>query len=541
MEQKLDKLLQYIDSLKNSQWRSQEDIATKFDRLEQDVAAGQEETLQLVAKKLKRDPANYKFRWKGNEKQFAFNEMVNDAIQSATSQLEKVKPVTAQDIAALKSAKELLQQGTKAIAKRQKHIRLADRSDYGWQLVEAYQQDELAENEKDAKKIEEEEKAVELKNRRKCKASDKEKAAVPQKSTSFRPPQFMGSFGLPLPPPFMPPSFQWPAVRVLGPCFHCLQMGHLKAHCPNKISKQYPFNNVLMSSVSNVHASVNGYGDKVCSGLLCVDKPQSDQLSKADHSKASGEGVQLDTYAEDAQQGPSVHNTGTNDPGHIVSGIDGPETTELQRYWELEQSETQILDVQGRLKNQLSFWKEVLQAPVPIIEHISEGYKQPLLSPPPTYSGSSAHHNADFVSSAIVELLQNRCVRKISYRSHICSPLSVVSNGAGKLKLVVNLRYLNQFLLKEKFKYEDLRVAMFMFQPDDYMFTFDLKSGYHHIDIHKEHWKYLDFAWGEGSSLQHYVFVYSPSALLLHATCFLSYCNLWLSTGGCKGYRLWYI
>ena len=246
----------------------------------------------------------------------------------------------------------------------------------------------------------------------------------------------MGSFGLPPPPPFMPPSLNQlvpfqrpagPAVRVPGPYFHCLQMGRLKTHCPNKISKQYPFNNVLMSisSVSSMHASVNGYGDKVCSGLLCVDKPQSDQLSKADHSKASGEGVQLDTYAENAQQGPSVHNTSTDDPGHIDSGIDGLETTELQRYWELEQSEIQIVDVQGRLKNQLSFRKEVLQAPVPIIECISEGYKLPLLSPPPTYSGknqSSAHHNADFVSLAIVELLQNRCVQKISYRPHICSP-----------------------------------------------------------------------------------------------------------------------
>ena len=222
--------------------------------------------------------------------------MANDALQSATSQLEKVKLATAQNTAALKSAKELLQQGTKAIAERQKHIRLANRSDYGWQLVEAYHQDELAENEKDAKKIEEAEKAVELKNCHKRKASDKEKAAFPQQSTSFQLPQFMGSFGLPPPLPFMPlplnqpAPFQRPAVsavRVPGPCFHCLQMGHLKAHCPNKISKQYPFNNVLMSSVSSVHASVNWYGDKVCSGLLCVDKPQSDQLSKADHSKAS--------------------------------------------------------------------------------------------------------------------------------------------------------------------------------------------------------------------------------------------------------------
>ena len=90
--------------------------------------------------------------------------------------LEKVKPTTAQETAALKSAKEQLQLGTKAIVERQKLIRLADRSEYGWQLVEAYQQDELADSEKDAKRIEEAEKAVELKNRRKRKqGSDKEK------------------------------------------------------------------------------------------------------------------------------------------------------------------------------------------------------------------------------------------------------------------------------------------------------------------------------------------------------------------------------
>ena len=63
----------------------------------------------------------------------------------------------------------------------------------------------------------------------------------------------------------------------------------------------------------------------------------------------------------------------------------------------------------------------------------------------------------------------------------------MVSNNADKLRLVLDLRSLNQFLLKEKFKYEDLRVAMLMFQPDDYIFTFDLKLGYHHIDIHIDH------------------------------------------------------
>ena len=83
--------------------------------------------------------------------------------------LEKVKPTRAQETAALRSAKEQLQLGTKAIIKHQKLIRLADRSEYRWQLVEAYQQDKLADSEKDAKRIKEAEKALELKNRLKSK------------------------------------------------------------------------------------------------------------------------------------------------------------------------------------------------------------------------------------------------------------------------------------------------------------------------------------------------------------------------------------
>ena len=45
------------------------------------------------------------------------------------------------------------------------------------------------------------------------------------------------------------------------------------------------------------------------------------------------------------------------------------------------------------------------------------------------------------------------------------------------------------------------------------MFTFDLKSGYHHVDIHKEHWKYLGFAWVEGPNTKYYVFCVLPFGL----------------------------
>ena len=131
MDEKLDELLKSVDNLKSTQRQNQQDTTAKLDRLEQDIATGQEETLQLVAMKMKRD-SGFQFRRKGNKMQFAFNEAINDSIQSAAAMLEKFKPTTAQEMVALKSAKEQLQLGTKAIVEHQKLIHLADRSEYGW-------------------------------------------------------------------------------------------------------------------------------------------------------------------------------------------------------------------------------------------------------------------------------------------------------------------------------------------------------------------------------------------------------------------------
>ena len=88
----------------------------------------------------------------------------------------------------------------------------------------------------------------------------------------------------------------------------------------------------------------------------------------------------------------------------------------------------------------------------------------------------------------------------------MCSPLSVVGNQQGKLRLVLNLRYLNQFLHVLGLKYEDLRTAALMFEQGEYMFRFDLKSGYHQVDIWPEHYKLLGFHWVRNGEVHYYVF-----------------------------------
>ena len=76
----------------------------------------------------------------------------------------------------------------------------------------------------------------------------------------------------------------------------------------------------------------------------------------------------------------------------------------------------------------------------------------------------------------------------------VCSPLSVVVNARGKML------DLNQFILLAKFKYEGLIII----SPK--VITFDLKSGYHHVDIHEDCWPYLGFSWRCGPDTKWYTF-----------------------------------
>lgn len=39
----------------------------------------------------------------------------------------------------------------------------------------------------------------------------------------------------------------------------------------------------------------------------------------------------------------------------------------------------------------------------------------------------------------------------------------------------------------------------------DFLFTFDLKSSYHHLKIYKEHRQYLGFSWKESSNILFFV------------------------------------
>ena len=86
------------------------------------------------------------FQKTGNEKQYEFNEEVQEKLDSADAALAQRPP-------AVEKARSLLQEGQKSICIRQKKIRIADRSENGWATVKEYEEDELAENSEDEKRL----------------------------------------------------------------------------------------------------------------------------------------------------------------------------------------------------------------------------------------------------------------------------------------------------------------------------------------------------------------------------------------------------
>ena len=69
-----------------------------------------------------------------------------DRMEEATAALQQTP-------SAVEKAKTSLEEGMTSLKTRQKHIRIVDRSEYGWAAVEEYVEDELADGEDDEKRI----------------------------------------------------------------------------------------------------------------------------------------------------------------------------------------------------------------------------------------------------------------------------------------------------------------------------------------------------------------------------------------------------
>ena len=150
-----------------------------------------------------------------------------------------------------------------------------------------------------------------------------------------------------------------------------------------------------------------------------------------------------------------------------------------------------------------------------ILSVIEEGYRIPFTQQPPTMffpNNKSALREATFVTNSILELLDSGRVTELSAPAYVNSPLSVAVS-ASKRPLILDLSRLNWYVKTYHFKLDDWKVGLQYISPKALLASFDLKSGYHHVDIAPEYQKKLGFSWPMDGKVRFFVFNVLPFGL----------------------------
>jgi hypothetical protein len=123
-----------------------------------------------------------------------------------------------------------------------------------------------------------------------------------------------------------------------------------------------------------------------------------------------------------------------------------------------------------------------------------------------------------YVDSAVADLVASGAVRACHASDlTVVSPLNVVTRaGSAKLRLILDLSYVNSHLHIPSFKYEGLHHVHLLAAQGDLMFSVDLAAGFHHVSMHPSAWPYMGFAWRG----LHYCFVVLPFGLATAPWCF---------------------
>ena len=186
----------------------------------------------------------------------------------------------------------------------------------------------------------------------------------------------------------------------------------------------------------------------------------------------------------------------------------------IQNYFEYESNRGKPI-IKGRLKSALPYWRDEIKAPPSVLNIIEDGVKLNFITEPPKFSlknNKSAHANADFVTTAVKELLNYNLIMEVKNQPAAVSPLSVACNG-DKKRLILDLSVLNEYIHYERIKLEDQNDFFEMAKFCNYVATFDIKSCYHQIMVNKEHVKYLGFKWFVNGKERFFVFLVVPFGL----------------------------
>ena len=182
-----------------------------------------------------------------------------------------------------------------------------------------------------------------------------------------------------------------------------------------------------------------------------------------------------------------------------------------------ENSNKSNISLKGNLRRNIAYWQNTLMANKSILHIIENGYKIPFFETPEKANlpnNKSSLKEEKFVLESISEMVKIGSIKEVIAPPKVINPVSVSENSTGQKRLILDLRYINEHLYKEKIKFDDWKCfENYLEHTDGYVFKFDLKSGYHHVDVFEEHQTYLGFSWKIDNIVKFFVFTVLPFGL----------------------------
>ena len=153
----------------------------------------------------------------------------------------------------------------------------------------------------------------------------------------------------------------------------------------------------------------------------------------------------------------------------------------------------------GRLPLFIDFWRKVTTNNL-VLQIVEFGYQINFYKLPPLMSltsGSFSSSRSLSVSQEVSILLSKTAVATIPpSKDQFVSPIfTVAKKDSEKRRVILNLKFLNNYIIKTSFKLEGYDVISNMIQPGDYCVSIDLCDAYLMFLMHSDFWKYLCFDW----------------------------------------------
>ena len=152
--------------------------------------------------------------------------------------------------------------------------------------------------------------------------------------------------------------------------------------------------------------------------------------------------------------------------------------------------------VGGNFRNHIDKWKVI--ADETVFKWISSGVELDFKTLPAPFVNkqrSFSPKETSFIDEEIAKLICTGCIQEVQDRPAFLSQIFTVPKANGKLRLVIDLRIINEHIHLKKFVYEDINTVLDVVKPKDSLITLDIKNSFFHIPLNNKYYKYVSFTW----------------------------------------------